>query len=325
MRERKPIDGALRRFLDETAAGGPVEMTVDERVRAARLLIVRALETRVSIPGLPNSVEMRNVAISDTLAGRLYTPPSATTLMPVLVYLHGGGWVVGSIATHDPFCRLLSKAAEVIVLSIEYRLAPEHPYPAALEDVHLATRWAVDNAAQWGGDASRLAIGGDSAGANLAAVVTNRLCAAAVAHAPRAQLLLYPVTDHPSAGHLSYTENAIGYGLEANLMHWFWEQYAPEISPNNPGISPQRIQKIPALPPTLVVTAEYDVLRDEGIAYAERLRTSGIAVTHIHAPDMHHNFPVGPDSVGRFAQCDAVLSDIASWLKATLGSNFPRP
>src|SRR5450432_4167980 len=102
MRVRMSIDGALRRFLNETAGGSPVQMTDDERVQVARLLLVRALETRVTISGLPNGVETRNVAISDTLAGRLYTPPSATTLLPVLVYLHGGGWVVGSTATHDP-------------------------------------------------------------------------------------------------------------------------------------------------------------------------------------------------------------------------------
>ena len=320
MRERKPIDQALRSFLDEQAAApGPAQMTDEERARSRRTLMVRALESRASIPGLPNGVETRDVSISGALTGRLYAPSRIAAPLPVLVYLHGGGWVVGSVATHDPFCRLLSEAAGAIVVSVEYRLAPEHPYPAALEDTLAGIHWAADHAAEWDGDATRLALGGDSAGANLAAVAANRLCAAAEAHAPRALLLLYPVTDHPSANHPSYTENATGYGLEANLMRWFWEQYAPGISPHDPDASPLRLRKPPPLPPTLVATAEYDVLRDEGCAYATQLQAAGVAVTHLHAPDMHHNFPVHPGTVARFPQCDAALTRFAGWLRVTLG------
>ena len=321
MRERKPIDGALRRFLDEEAApsGDLAQMTDEALVRLGRALIVRALENRASIPGLPNDVETHEVGIAPGLAARLYMPPRAAVPLPVLVYLHGGGWVVGSLATHDPFCRLLSEAAGVIVASVEYRLAPEHPYPAAVEDTLAAVHWAADNAAQWGGNPSRLALGGDSAGANLAAVAANRVCATAETHALHALLLLYPVTDHPSADHPSYTENATGYGLEANIMRWFWEQYAPGISPNDPDASPLQSQKVPPLPPTLVATAEYDVLRDEGIAYAEKLEAAGVAVKQLHAADMNHNFPVDPGTVVRFPQCDAALTEIARWLRATLG------
>jgi acetyl esterase len=280
---------------------------------------VRALKNRASIPGLPNDVETLEVEIAPGLAARLYMPPRASVPLPVLVYLHGGGWVFGSVATHDPFCRLLSEAAGVIVASVEYRLAPEHPYPAAVEDTLAAVHWVADNAAEWGGNPSRLALGGDSAGANLAAVAANRVCATAETHALHALLLLYPVTAHPSAAHPSYTENATGYGLEANIMRWFWEQYAPGISPNDPDASPLQSQKVPPLPPTLVATAEYDVLRDEGIAYAEKLEAAGIAVTQLHAPDMNHNFPVDPGTVVRFPQCYATLTEIARWLRATLG------
>ena len=320
MRERKPIDPALRRFLDEQAAasGAPSGMPDEALVRARRALLVRALESRGSIPGLPNDVDTRDVSIAGKLTGRLYTPSHGAGPRPVLVYMHGGGWVAGSVATHDPFCRLLSEAAGVIVLSVEYRLAPEHPHPAGLEDTLAAVQWAADSAGQWGGDASRLALGGDSAGAHMAAVAANRLCATAGSPSLRALLLLYPATDHPSGNHASYTENSTGYGLEANLMRWFWQQYAPGVSADDPEVSPLRLHSVPPLPPALVATAEYDVLRDEGIAYAEKLGAAGGAVTHLHAPDMHHNFPAHPGTVARFRQSKATLTQIADWLRETL-------
>jgi acetyl esterase len=320
MRGRKPIDQALRRFLDEqaAAAGAPAEMTDADRTRMLRQRMVRALESRTSIPGLPNQVEMRLVEIAPGLLARLYTPSRPEGPLPMLVYLHGGGWVAGSVATHDPFCRLLSGAAELIIASIEYRMAPEHPYPAAVDDTLTAVHWAAQHAGEWGGDVTRLAVGGDSAGANLAAVVANRLCAIAEKHPLRALLLLYPVTDSPQAGHGSYIENATGYGLEANIMRWFWQQYTPGVSPADPDVSPLQLHKLPPLPPTLVTTAEYDVLRDEGLAYARKLEAAGVAVSHLHAPDMHHNFPVHPGTVARFPQCDGALIDIAGWLRATL-------
>jgi acetyl esterase len=220
--ERKAIDGALRRFLDEqAAASGPrAQITGPGRVRMLRAIMLGALESRASIPGLPNEVETRDLEIAPGLAARPYMPPRATVPLPVLVYAHGGGWVAGSVATHDPFCRLLCEPAGAIVVSVEYRLAPEHPYPAALEDTLAAVHWAGEHAAEWGGDPARLALGGDSAGANLSAVAANRLCAAAGARALCALLLLFPVTDHPSAGHASYEENATGYGLDANGMRW---------------------------------------------------------------------------------------------------------
>jgi acetyl esterase len=322
MRERKPIDAALRLFLDEQAAawGPPVEMTDEARTRMVRERLDRARESRAFIPGLPNEVETQEVEIASGLGARLYLPSSGTRPLPLLVYLHGGGWVAGSVATHDPFCRLLSQAAGVIIASVEFRRAPEHPYPAAIEDTLSAVSWAGQHAATWGGDATRLAIGGDSAGANLAAVAANRIGAAAGGKALRALLLLYPVTDSPQAGHLSYTENATGYGLEANAMRWFWQQYAPGASPQDPDLSPMQFQKLPPRPPVFIATAEYDVLRDEGLAYGEKLQAAGVSVTRLHAPDMHHNFPVHPATVARFPQCDAALSQFAGWLRETLSA-----
>ena len=161
--EKKPIDGALRRFLDEQAMafGPPQAMSDEARVRLVRERMVRALESRTSIPGLPNQVKTRDVEIAPDLAGRLYLPPSAGEPLPVLVYQHGGGWVAGSIASHDPFCCLLSEAAGVIILSVGFHSAPEYPFPTAVTDALTAARWAAQHAAEWGGDAARLALGGE--------------------------------------------------------------------------------------------------------------------------------------------------------------------
>lgn len=319
MTERTPMDGALRQYLDELAlAAGPAAISDAERVAQLRLIMPRALASRAAIPGLPNAVEMREVEIAPGLGARLYLPAVVPVARPVLVYLHGGGWVVGSTATHDPFCRLLSAAANIILLSVDYRLAPEHRYPAALEDTLSAVHWTARHARDWGGDPARLALGGDSAGANLAAVAVNRLCGSGGGEALRAQLLLYPATDCPDPGQPSYQQNATGNGLEAAGMRWFWNQYAPDAQSANQDLFPLRAPRLPQLPATLVATAEYDVLRDDGLAYADKLSAAGVAVTRIHAADMHHNFPVHPGTVGRFPQCQAALAEIAAWLRTVL-------
>lgn len=319
-RKRKPLDATLRRFLDETAPAIPMLQlpSDEERVSLTRSKMLQALERRGEIAGLPNRVETREVTIRDGLLGRIYNPPDGTRPLPALVFAHGGGWVVGSVETHDPFCRLLSEAAGIVTLSVEFRRAPEHPFPAALDDMLAAYRWAAMHAESFGADAKRLMLGGDSAGGNLAAVAANRICATDEVVHPAGLLLLYPVTDHPSANHASYTENASGYGLEAGVMRFFWDQYARGVSPDDVSISPLRLETVPELPPTLVATAEYDPLRDDGIAYAKKLAQAGIAVTHLHAADMHHNFPVHPGTVARFPQCVAALRDFAQWIRATV-------
>jgi acetyl esterase len=319
-RERMPIDRALKSYLDAIAAASGATLPPDdaERVRLRRAWMRQAREERGAIAGLPNAVGTQDVAISAELNGRLYAPADAVSPLPVLVYAHGGGWVVGSVETHDPFCRLLSEAADVIVLSLEYRLAPEHRFPAAIDDMMAAYKWVAARAGSFGGDATRLVLGGDSAGANLAMVTANRICATGEAGRPAALMLLYPVLDHPSARHASYAENATGCGLDASLMQWFWGQYAPDTPPSDPRISPLRLENVTALPPTLVATAEYDPLRDEGIACAQKLKAAGVDVTHRHAPDMHHNFPVHPGTVARFPQSVAALAEFAEWLQTTV-------
>ncbi len=316
-RERKPLDPALKQYLAEITAAAP-NPPAQETAENRRAIMNRALQSRTAIPGLPNRAEVRDIEVYSHRNARLYTPPDALAPLPVLLYMHGGGWVIGSLATHDPFCRLLCDASGIKILSIDFRLAPDYPFPAGLNDTLSAWHWLVDNASEIGGDPQRLALGGDSAGGNLAAVAANRLCTTVDTVQPAAQLLLYPVTDHPSAGHASYTECATGCGLEASVMQWFWDQYVSGVSAADPNVSPLRLKEFPSLPPTLVATAEHDPLRDEGIAYAEKLQGAGVAVTLMHSPDMHHNFPVHPSTVVRFPQSVDALNQFAAWLKKTL-------
>jgi acetyl esterase len=317
-RERKPLDPALKRYLDELAAQAAAAPPTPETPAKRRAIMNRALQNRTNISGLPNGVRTRDFTISAHCTARLFTPPDASFPLATLLYMHGGGWVVGSIATHDPFCRLLSEAAEIQILAINFRLAPEYPFPASLEDTLDAWHWLVDHAEEVGADPRHLAVGGDSAGANLATVAAERICAQNEAVRPAAQILLFPVTDHPSAEHASYRECAMGCGLDASVMQWFWDQYVTGVIAGDPDVSPLRRPHTAMLAPALVATAEHDPLRDEGIAYAEKLSAAGAAVTHLHYPDMHHNFPVHPGTVARFPQSITALDEFAVWLRDTV-------
>jgi len=247
---------------------------------------------------------------------RVYTPEGRAPF-PVLVYFHGGGWVIGSLETHDGLCRHLANAAGAVVVSVDYRLAPEHPFPASGEDAYAATRWVAANAAVIGGDAKRIAVGGDSAGGNLAAVVP--LMARDRGGPPLVfQLLVYPVTDTPSANTASYRENAEGYFLTAKMMHWFWNHYCgknPDLS--DPYLCPLRAKDLKSLPPALVVTAEFDPLRDEGEAYAARLREAGVPATSKRYPGMIHGF-FGMGAL--LTQARAATKEAAEALRAAFGA-----
>jgi acetyl esterase len=221
------------------------------------------------------------------VAARLYRPNDRDDL-GLLVYLHGGGWVIGDLDSHDNVCRNLANGSGHAVLSIDYRLAPEHPFPAGLEDAVAATRWAHANASTLGCRADRIAIGGDSAGGNIAAVV------AQLAPVPLVfQLLIYPVTDC-TQGQPSYTENANGPFLTKSGMSWFIDHYLSGGSgtPADPRVSPLFASDaaLAATPPALVVTAEYDPLRDEGDAYAARLAALGVPTSHVRFGGMFHGF-----------------------------------
>lgn len=223
--------------------------------------------------------------------------PTGEGPFPVLVYYHGGGWVRGSIDTHDDLCRSITNEAGCVVLSVGYRRAPEHPFPVPLDDAYSAAAWAVEFADVFDGDPDRVAVGGDSAGGNLAAAVALR---ARDAGGPPLvfQLLLYPIVDYAFDTD-SYRENAEGYMLTRRGMRWYWEHYLErELDGRHPYASPLQARDLGNLPPAMVLTAGYDPLRDEGAAYADRLREAGVAVRHEHFDDMLHAFVSFPQLDG---------------------------
>jgi acetyl esterase len=218
-------------------------------------------------------------------------PPGATR--PGLVFFHGGGWVIGDLDTHDTVCRELALQAGVVVVSVDYRLAPEHPFPAAVDDCVAATRWVQSNAQALGIDAQRLAVGGDSAGGNLAAVVALALRDEPKARgtAPlRYQLLIYPATDMRRCAR-SHTHNGQGYLLTRDMLAWYHGHYMVLSDRDQDWrASPLLHPNLQGLPPALVITAGYDPLRDEGLQYAQALAEAGVPCTHLCFERQIHGF-----------------------------------
>jgi acetyl esterase len=252
-------------------------------------------ETRpASTPQPPAIGAVRDLS-ADGVPVRVYRPagvPDATRL-PALVFFHGGGWVIGDLETHDVLCRQITGEAGVTVVSVDYRLAPEHKFPAAADDAWTATRWVAAHAAEIGVDPAKLAVGGDSAGGNLAAVVALQ---ARDAGGPKIalQVLLYPVTD-VGAETQSYRDLADGYLLTRDGMRWFIAHYlAKPQDAEDWRASPARATSLAGVAPALVITAGYDPLRDEGDAYAQKLRAAGVNVDHVSYGGMIHGFiPMG--------------------------------
>ena len=282
-----PLLPNVKAMLEQAAAANvPALHTLAPR--AARAAYARLRETS----GEPEPVAKVDDRLAPGPGGeipvRVYTP-NGSAPFPVLVYFHGGGWVIGSIETHDPICRTLANAARCIVVSVEYRRAPEHTYPAAADDAYAATAWAFEQATTFDGDPARIAVGGDSAGGNLAAVVT-QMVRDRGAPSPIFQLLVYPVMDYDFSTS-SYRDNADGYFLTQATMRWFWKLYlANEADGTHPYASPLRAPDVSGLPPGLVITAEDDPLRDEGEAYAARLRDAGVSMATSRYDGMVHGF-----------------------------------
>lgn len=280
-----PLDDDVRAMLDATPVQTPLRDVAPQMAR-------EAMAAASVLMGPGESVhEVRDLAIprgTQTLRARLFRP-TETPELPVVVYFHGGGWVVGSIETHDAYCRSLANAAGVAVVSVDYRLAPEHRFPAAADDAFLATQWVHQHAASLGCAADRMAVMGDSAGGNLAAAVT-LMSRDRGGPALRLQILIYPITDCDfSRG--SYLEFATDYFLTRDNMIWFWEQYVGDLGgePELHYAAPLRAE-LHQLPPALVITAEYDPLRDEGEAYARKLLAAGGRVELVRFPGVIHGF-----------------------------------
>jgi acetyl esterase len=273
-----------------------------------------------SVPRAPEEVPLRAVedVVIETpagpLGGRLYTPEPG--VLPLLVWFHGGGFVLGNLDSHDGICRKLALAADCAVLAVDYRLAPEHRFPAAVDDALAAVRWAAAAAGGLGIDPARIAVGGDSAGGNLAAVTALRIRDEG-GPVLAAQLLVYPVTTHYDPPTGSQIENGDGYFLTRQGLKWFLDQYLPDdTARRHPHFALLSVPDLGRLPPAWVVTAEYDPLRDEGEAYAERLRASGIAVElHRHDGMIHGFFGMPGIDAGQRA-----IEDAGGWLKSRFGA-----
>jgi acetyl esterase len=260
----------------------------------------------------------RDVVLGATgLPARHYAPPGGEG-RPLLVWLHGGGFVVGDLDTHESVCRALCAGAGVHVLSVDYRLAPEHPFPAAVEDATAALGWTLRHAGALGGDPARVAVGGDSAGGTLATVAARRAVAAGDPR-PVLQLLVYPATDRVSQWP-SLSRFGEGFLLTRAEIEWFHRSYAGAADAGHPDLSPLRAPDLSGLPPALVVTAAFDPLRDEGEAYAEALAAEGTPAALHRLPGLVHGFlhMAGPSRTARAAVCE-----VARLLRDALAEGAP--
>jgi acetyl esterase len=263
--------------------------------------------------GLPDEVdEVVDLMIpgpAGKLRVRVYRPLS-TELLPVVIWFHGGGWVVGTLDSHDPVCRALANRTPCVVVAVDYRLAPEAPFPAAVDDSWAATQWVAQEALKLGGDASRIVVAGDSAGGNLAAAVALRARDSGLGLA--LQVLVYPVTDYDLDSE-SYLRLAEGLNLTRAKMQWYWQQYLAGADGLHPDASPLRAPDLAGVAPALVQTAEHDPLLSEGEAYAARLAEAGVPVTLTRYDGMIHGFIRMPALV---AEADFSLAEIASAVAA---------
>lgn len=251
-------------------------------------------EARVAFNGFgeffgkgPQLDAVEDMVIDGDVPVRVYKPGQAGDL-PVVMFFHGGGWVLGSVETHDALCRHLAKLSGAVVVSVDYGLSPENAFPGPLDQCYRATRHVSDNAADFGIHADRLFVAGDSAGGNLAAAVAIRARDEGGPSIAK-QILIYPViaTDFETTSYQAFAE---GHGLTRNSMIWFWRNYLTGHSDLNVPLADLRNHELAGLPPALVLTAEYDVLRDEGEDYADRLESAGVTVQRSRYDGMLHGF-----------------------------------
>jgi acetyl esterase len=307
------LDPQAQAILDKAKAAGlpPVYLLPVSQARAR-------MEEAFKNPDPPEDLHsVTELLIPGPIRGlvlRRYRP-TAETGLGCFVFIHGGGWTVNSINTHDAVCRSLAKLANCIVLSVDHRMSPEFKYPAALNDTYAALQWALNNGSRHGWDERRIAIGGDSSGGTLATT-------AALLNRDRGgpqlayQVLIYPVTDYYLPGTASYVENAVGYSLSRDFMIWFWQNYLPDNTDfNDPYLCPLRAGDLSDLPPALILTAEYDPLRDEGRSYAQTLSAAGVPVELWHHDTQMHGFIMQTRTIDKAREA---LEKIGSRLREVL-------
>lgn len=324
------IDSDAQAVLDQFAKFGapPIETMSPENARNAPTLknaveemtaesvLARATTIAKPMPPPVGQISHRLIPGADgDILARIFTPEGDGPF-PVLVYFHGGGWVIANLDVYEPSCRALCNAVSAIVISVAYRLAPEHKYPAAVEDAYAASQWVMENAQALNGDPTRVAVAGESAGGNLAAVVCLKARDEG-GRMPVAQLLIYPVTDH-RMNTPSYQEHANAKPLNAAMMPWFWQHYLEsEAQGGEPYVSPMLADNLSNLPPAIVITAESDPLRDEGEAYAKRLALAGVSVTARRFDGVMHEFFGLAGVVGKATEA---VGEAASALKRVFDS-----
>lgn len=283
------LDPNVRALLEAIRArGAPPLETLDPAT--ARQVAMENMAASALAPEAVASIEdIRIPGPGGGIPVRIYMPNSAAP-RPVIVYFHGGGWVLCNLDTHDAVCRAIARRSGATLVSVDYRLAPQHPFPAAVEDAYAATQWVAENAGRLGADPRRMIVAGDSAGGNLATVVC-RKSRDAGGPAIAFQALIYPVTDLSSLETESYIEFAEDHQLTRRLMAWFRDHYLPRIEDRvHADASPLLAADLRGLPPALIITAECDPLRDEGEAYATRLKAAGVPVTLTRYRGMIHPF-----------------------------------
>ncbi len=311
-----PLDPTVKMILDAMAeAGFDFTSGTPQEVR-------EAMKAGSAIPKgdpieLPSIEDITIPGPAGEIPARVYRAGLDGT-RPTIVFFHGGGWVIGDLETHDQTCRAMARDTDAVVVAVDYRLAPENRFPAAVEDCYAATCWAATNVGTLGGNADQLVVAGDSAGGNLAAVVSLRARDDAAGPQLAFQLLIYPVTGSPWDDRASYTENGEGYMLTHEAMIWFADHYLGDDSAAraNPWFAPIVAPDLSGLPPAHVMTAEFDPLRDEGEAYAARLAAAGVPATMTRYDGIIHGF-MGFAAIlpqARQAQLDA-----AAAIRSSLG------
>jgi acetyl esterase len=309
MSSAQPMTGELdpqaQALLDVMSAAGlapAYTLSVEQARERARATFIAKGEP----PALNRVQDISLPTPSGALCLRLYRP--AEGVLPTALFLHGGGWTINDLDTHDRLCRLLARRSGLLLASLAYRRAPEHRHPAALEDAYFGYRWLVDNAERIGGDAKPPAVVGESSGATTAASLA-LLLRDIGAPIPGYQVLAYPATDLYDRWP-SYQERGTGYTLDRDYLLWFFGNYLPpDYDSKDPYLLPMAAESLAGLPPTLIMTAEFDPLRDEGIAYAEKLAGAGVAVEHLHVADQMHGFLLLDRVLRRAGELIDVLGD----------------